>query len=103
MIWKSDGSCLFGSTDVVWATSWPDWIATSEWIANEVVVSLEWYRSPSRTGAKKKDADCPSCSMTRLPPGAKRPFESESFADFYSPIPGRQQWLFSSKICDEFS
>ena len=57
-VWTSDLSSLFGSTDVVWATSCLGWIATSGCIADEVA-STEARHAQSPT---KIDENCPSCS-----------------------------------------
>ena len=62
--------CLFGFFDVVWATS--------GWIADSLVVSWEWYRSPPRTEShedrrKLPDAKRPSRVIScQVPSDARR-------------------------------
>ena len=104
MIWKSDGSCLFGSTDVVGATSWLDWIAISEWIANEVIDPLGVVQKPIRH--RGHEERCRLSELLDYSPSTRRqaPVESESFADFCSPMPDANSGVFFSwKMCEDFS
>ena len=101
-IWKSAVSWLLGSTDVVWATSWFDSIATSGCSADEVVVSWEWYRSPSRAVSYMKiDEKLPSCSISSHSSRRQGPVECESLPGIWSPVSDANgDALF--KKCDDF-
>ena len=64
-----------GSTDVVWANSWLGWIATSRCIADEVGLSWEWDRSPSRTESHEgrwKQSELLDFSSLLQTPSARR-------------------------------